>query len=97
MSYATAKKMYVAVAILVVVIAVAPSVKPPDDAYTPLLPVTSAAVLLSNKYGLEPLVNPRAESYVYQSPVESVLLIKTNLAPPEPKPHAIACPVPLPV
>jgi hypothetical protein len=32
MSYATAKKMYEAVALLVVDIAVAPSVKPPDDA-----------------------------------------------------------------
>ena len=88
--------MYEAPLMFVVVDAVAPSVKPPVDAYTPLLPVTSAALLLSSKYGLEPLVNPRAESNVYQLPVESVLLIKTNLAPAE-KPHAITCPVPLPV
>ena len=79
-----------------VVDAVEPSVKPPVDAYTPLFPVTGVALLLSSMYGLEPLVNPLTESNVYQSPVESVLFIKTNLAPAE-NPHAIACPVPLPV
>ena len=88
--------MYEAPLMFVVVDAVEPSVKPPVDAETPLSPVVSAAVLLSSKYGLEPTVNPRAESNVYQPPVESVLLIKTNLAPAE-NPHAIACPVPLPV
>ena len=82
---------------LVVVIAVAPNVNPPLDAYTPLFPVVCAAVEFHNKYGLELEVSPFALSKQYQLPVESVRFMRTNLAPLAPNPQAIDCPVPFPV
>jgi len=52
--------------------------------------VTSAAVVLRLRCGSFPATIPLAESQTYQSPVESVRLIRMNLAPPV-KPQLIVC------
>ena len=69
---------------------------PVDVVSTQFVEVTSAAVEFNKRYGSVDDDNPLLESQTYQSPVESVLFMRTNLAP-EVNPQLIVCSVPVPV
>lgn len=70
--------------------------KPVDVVSTQLVDVTSAAVLFKRRYGSVDDDKPRELSHTYQSPVESVRLIRTNLAPLV-NPQSMVCKAPVPV
>jgi hypothetical protein len=92
--YAIAKKMYVApVAFKNEAAGIS---KPVEDGPISFDAVTSAAVVLSNKYGSLPELMPLAVSQTYQSPAPLVFLMRTNLAP-DVKPQLIVCVVSVPV
>jgi len=55
--------------------------KPVEVVSTQFVPVTSAAVEFNKRYGSVDDDSPLLESQTYQSPVESVLFIRTNRLP----------------